>query len=223
MSTLYMPRKIIDTTEPIPFHVTTRTNNKEFLFEDMEYSWKLINDLAYEMTIIYEVQIHVVTLMNNHYHMIITCPIGNLAEVLRFLNTNYAISYNKKYGRCDHVFGKRYHRTALRNQFHFMAAYKYVVRNPVRANICSLVEEYKYCTFNALIGLERSMFPIYNVSRTTGFGISENYDEMLEFLNEPFDSELEAKIGATLKKSEFKIGKRDRSGFQIKLNKKSIS
>ena len=47
-------------------------------------------------------------LMDNHYHLILETPRGNLLKVMHGLNGGYTGYFNRKYGRSGHLFQGRY-------------------------------------------------------------------------------------------------------------------
>jgi hypothetical protein len=73
--------------------------------------------------------------MRNHYHLVIrlgACENG-LSRGMCELNTAYALEYNKRHGRINHLFGKRYWSRYLKKDADILSACRYVVLNPVRA------------------------------------------------------------------------------------------
>lgn len=51
---------------------------------------------------------HAYCLMDNHYHLLIEAPDGNLSKGMRQLNGVYTQNCNRLYGRVGHVFQGRY-------------------------------------------------------------------------------------------------------------------
>jgi len=48
---------------------------------------------------------------------------------------------------------KRYHAELIERDAHFLEVTRYVVRNPVRSNMCQLPEEWPWSSYRAMIGL----------------------------------------------------------------------
>jgi putative transposase len=55
----------------------------------------------------YGILIHSYVLMDNHYHLILETPNGNLLKVMRGLNGGYTGYFNRKHGRTGHLFQGR--------------------------------------------------------------------------------------------------------------------
>ncbi len=52
--------------------------------------------------------VHSYCLMDNHYHLLIETSRDNLSHALRYINSNYAVYYNKKYKREGHLWQGRF-------------------------------------------------------------------------------------------------------------------
>jgi len=51
---------------------------------------------------------HAYCLMDNHYHLVIETPDGNLSKGMRHLNGIYTMWFNRHHGSVGHVFQGRY-------------------------------------------------------------------------------------------------------------------
>ncbi len=74
-------------------------------------------------------------LMPNHFHLLIRCPSGNLASLMRCLLTGYSIYFNKRYSRVGHLFQNRYKSQALTRDGHYRELVRYIHLNPIRAGM----------------------------------------------------------------------------------------
>jgi len=132
-------------------HVTVRCNNREFLlrltenFDDL-VSW--INSL----NIMYDVDIHHVLFMSNHVHILLTPNHNNLGFSMSYFLTNASKFLNYKLKRKDHIFGKRYRATVVKNSRHFMNVIRYIYQNPVRAKMVESVDQYPYSSLGFYLG-----------------------------------------------------------------------
>ena len=91
-------------------------------------------------------------LMSNHYHLLVETPRGNLAKGMCQLNGVYAQSFNRRHGRDGHLFQGRYGARLVQADEHLLAAVRYIVRNPLRADICTRLEEWPWSSHRATIG-----------------------------------------------------------------------
>jgi putative transposase len=80
------------------------------------------------------IRVYAYVLMDNHYHLVIETPLGNLVEGMRWLQNTYTRRVNVCHGLWGHVFGGRYRALPIDNQGeYFRRAIDYVHLNPCRA------------------------------------------------------------------------------------------
>jgi REP element-mobilizing transposase RayT len=91
-------------------------------------------------------------LMNNHYHLLIETPLPNLATGMRHLNGVYTQRFNKRHDRRGHVFQGRYHAVLVDKDEYFLEVARYIVLNPVRAQLVSHPEQWIWSSYNATVG-----------------------------------------------------------------------
>ena len=77
--------------------------------------------------------------MDNHYHLLIETPDGNLALGMRQLNGVYTQLFNKLHGGAGHLFQGRYKSILIQKDSHLLEVCRYVVLNPVRARWSKLL------------------------------------------------------------------------------------
>jgi len=91
--------------------------------------------------------------MGNHYHLLVETPRANLNEAMHRINRGYAHGFNRAHEREGHVFERRYRAWIMRDRERQMEAVRYIVRNPVRAGLCSTPEEWTWSSHRATLGL----------------------------------------------------------------------
>jgi putative transposase len=136
-------------------HVVTRGNNKQRIF---------MNDADRHdfMRILVQVcgkhgwTIYAYCLMRNHYHLVVNIDERGLARGMCELNTAYALAFNTRHGRINHLFGKRYWSEHLADNRRLLNAVRYVIRNPRRAGRTASLESYRWSSYAATIGLALS-------------------------------------------------------------------
>jgi REP element-mobilizing transposase RayT len=141
------------------YHITSRGNARENCFRDStdkliflkilgraidRYGWLCV---AY-------------CLMDNHYHLVIETPQPNLSIGMRHLNGNYARVFNDRHDRCGHVFQARFRSILIDDGTYFLAACRYVVRNPVRAGICARPDDYRWSSYRGTAGTGAAELPL---------------------------------------------------------------
>jgi hypothetical protein len=93
--------------------------------------------------------------MNNHYHLIIETPDGNLSAGMRQLNGVYTQTFNKRHKRVGHLFQGRYKAILIQKDSHLLEVCRYVVLNPVRAGAVEKPEMWKWSSCQAITGKEK--------------------------------------------------------------------
>ena len=170
----------------------------------MECVWVVFINALFEVQLLYGVQVHAFVLMPNHFHLLVTTPGEDLGIVMQRLIKSVTRTLNLLSGRSGRVFGARYHWTLVDSANYFACALKYVYRNPIRANICTRVEEYPYSTLSGLTGDATLPIQIHFPFGESGYWIvPEEITAQLEWLNRPFRKEYEEAIQKGLKKARF--------------------
>jgi len=114
------------------YHVTSRGNERKAIFRD-DQDHKIFLDTLADVTLRYNWLCHAYCLMDNHYHLLIDTPDGNLSIGMRQLNGIYTQRFNKRYSRVGHLFQGRFKAVLVQKDSHLLEACRYVVLNPVRA------------------------------------------------------------------------------------------
>jgi REP element-mobilizing transposase RayT len=123
------------------YHVIQRGNNKEFIFRediDKDYFIKHVMEIIDEMGF----KIYGYVLMSNHYHFIIQTLKDPLSKIMHQVNNKYCKYYNYSHTRTGHVFEGRYKGILIEDESYLLSLLRYIHQNPVKAGICSNVEDY---------------------------------------------------------------------------------
>ena len=83
--------------------------------------------------------------MPNHYHLVLETPFPTLSQGMHYLNLFYARQFNERHGRSGHLFEARFWSARIEDDDHFAGVCLYVLHNPVRAGLCELVTEWRWC------------------------------------------------------------------------------
>lgn len=127
----------------IPHHVTQRGNRREEIFFTDENRWAYLVWLAGYCKK-HRVDVAAYCLMPNHVHIVaIPQSTNSLERVFRPLHTRYAQYVNRCRGWTGHLLQGRYFSSPL-DDAHFVAAVRYVERNPVRSQIVPRAEDYRW-------------------------------------------------------------------------------
>jgi REP element-mobilizing transposase RayT len=135
------------------YHVTARGNRRTKIFDDdrdREEFLRLVGDAVRRFGWV----ITTLTLMTNHFHIVLQTPSANLAQGMQWLNSVYAAYYNRRHEKTGHLFGERYKAIHVQSETYLQRLCRYVVLNPVAAKIVAAPEDYPWSTYRATAGLE---------------------------------------------------------------------
>ena len=133
------------------YHVTSRGNDRKAIFKDHSDRELFLNTLA-RVTERFHWICHGYCLMNNHYHLVIETPDGNLSKGMRQLNGVYTQAFNQRHRRVGHIFQGRFKAILVQKDSHFLEVWRYVVLNPVRAKAVSHPGQWKWSSYRATAG-----------------------------------------------------------------------
>ncbi|MHB0972351.1 MAG: transposase [Thermoanaerobaculia bacterium] len=135
------------------YHVTARGNGRKKIFDDdrdRDEFLRLVGDAVRRFGWV----ITTLTLMTNHFHIVLQTPAPNLAQGMQWLNSVYAAYYNRRHDKKGHLFGERYKAIHVQSEAYLQRLCRYVVLNPVAAKLVMNPEDYPWSTYRATAGLE---------------------------------------------------------------------
>lgn len=202
-----MPRKKTVRDPDFAYHISARCNNKDWFSVPMPEVWQIFCRYLYFITLAYDVEIHAFVLMNNHYHLILRTPKANIDEAMHYFQRETSRCIGKASDRINHVYGGAYNSCLIRDLNHYNNVYKYVLRNPVSANITDDVLLYPYTTLRGLLGFNLLLIPTY-----ANEDLFANPEGVLRWLNTPHGYSDYLWIKKALRRSEFEVKRCRRSG-----------
>lgn len=125
------------------YHVTSRGNEQKAVFRSLRDREKFLSYLE-SATKRYGAVIHVYCLMDNHYHLFIETPTGNLSQIMQHINGAYTSYFNKKHERSGHLFQGRFKAILVEADEYAKELSRYIHLNPVRSASVKIPEEYKW-------------------------------------------------------------------------------
>ena len=150
-----MPRSIRIQYEGAVYHVTSRGNERRKIVLDDGDRWLFLRVL--EQTIQeHGLTCHAWVLMDNHYHLLLETPDGNLSTGMKHLNGIYTQRFNRSHHRVGHLFQGRYKAILVDKNTYLLELCRYVVLNPVRAGMVKEPKDWKWSSYRATAGLEKS-------------------------------------------------------------------
>ena len=137
------------------YHVTSRANRQEMIFTDNYKRMYLAVIKAAKKK--YSFNFFNFCIMGNHPHCDIE-PLGteSLSRIVQWINSVFAIRYNKIHGYKGHVFYDRFKSKVINNIQQYLRTIFYIASNPVRAGIVAHPLEYE---FNSVTYRRRGLDP----------------------------------------------------------------
>ena len=89
------------------YHIISRGNDQRSIFGDSKSYQKFLNYLE-KAKDKFGIVIHAYCLMDNHYHLLMETPNGNLCRTMQYVNSSYTTYYNVKNKRNGHLLQGRY-------------------------------------------------------------------------------------------------------------------
>ena len=137
------------------YHITSRGNEQRVVFKSREDRERFLEYLE-SATKRYDAIIHCYCLMDNHYHLLLETPSGNLSRVMAHINGAYTNYFNAKRGRFGHLFQGRYKAILVEADEYAKELSRYIHLNPVRAKIVEIPEEYEWSSFSYYTGKKKA-------------------------------------------------------------------
>jgi REP element-mobilizing transposase RayT len=137
------------------YHVGTRGNNQRDIYTDARSRLVfllMLQGLARR----YDWRVLAYCLMNNHYHLVLRLGDLGMSRGMQSLNGGYAISFNAREGRRDHLFGRRFWSRQLDDVDDVVSTCAYIDLNPLRSFEVDPAE-WQWSGYRASVGLEQPL------------------------------------------------------------------
>ncbi|WP_412463182.1 transposase [Halobacteriovorax sp. RT-2-6] len=195
-------------TNKYPYHVVARSHNKLWFPLPISEMWPIYLKVIDKVVKDYKVRVYAFTLMNNHFHLMIDTPMSNIDEVMYWIMKLSTLEVQQQSGVINSIYGGRY-KSSLLTQANYRAnAYKYILQNPVKANMVIKVEAYPY-SLSSYFSSD-SPFSIFELVDLFSFDLLKK-DDVLDWLNNKFSPDEDKSISQGLLRPEFRYGKDSRN------------
>ena len=185
------------------YHVTSRGNERKAVFKSERDREKFLEYLE-SATQRYDARIHAYCLMDNHYHLLLETPSGNLSQIMRHINGAYTTYFNVKRRRSGHLFQGRYKAVLVEMDEYAKELSRYLHLNPVRAKMVQTPEAYAWSSYRYYIGQQKPAKWLCRDFILGYFGqkvpaAQKAYQEFVsKFVNQEYDSPLDEVVSSTL-------------------------
>lgn len=135
------------------YHITSRGNERRDIFRDDDDREAFL-DLLRKTVVRFRWKLLSYVLMSNHFHLVVETPEPNLSRGMHWLNGSYAGRFNRVHGRWGHLLGGRFKALLVEREVYLQRLLRYVVLNPVAAEMVARPEDYRWSSYRAMAGLE---------------------------------------------------------------------
>ncbi|HMA68512.1 MAG TPA: transposase [Candidatus Mcinerneyibacterium sp.] len=201
------------------YHIISRGTRKDNIYLENKDKEKFLKKLK-ETKTKYNLEIFSYCLMDNHFHLLIRTPLGNLSKAMHYLNTSYTNWFKAKHDIVGPIFQGRYKSILVEDESYLLTLSSYIHLNPLRAEIVEYLEDYKYNSFNDYINKNETKL----VDKNFLLSKFENIERFKEFIYEWYEQNKDLQQGEDNKKLRNRIygvnGLLGSKGFVEKIIKK---
>jgi REP element-mobilizing transposase RayT len=154
------------------YHVTNRGNQRNKIFRndgDRELFLSALEEACRKTGW----QVHAFCLMDNHFHLVVETPEGNLVAGMKWWQGVYTKRYNIRHKTCGHLFAGRYKSLVVdgSGNGYLRTVCDYVHLNPVRAKLIRLgepLESFRWSSYGQYLKPPKARLPWMRVDRLLG-------------------------------------------------------
>lgn len=142
----FMPRPLRFEFRDAWYHIVNKGIGHHKIFRTDQHRQMFLNLLA-DACDLYGIRIHAYCLLDNHYHLLIHTPRGNLARAMRHINGLYTQKFNRSTGHAGPLFRGRYKAIVVDKDNYLLQVSRYIHFNPVTAKLVDLPHRYKWSSY----------------------------------------------------------------------------
>jgi putative transposase len=146
-----MPRPLRIEFENAWYHVMNRGASHQPIYQIKKHRYLFLEILA-EANELFGIEIHGYCLMDNHYHLLIKTPRGNLSRAMQHINGIYTQRYNRLIKKDGPLFRGRYKAILIEKNDYLLQVSRYIHLNPVVANMVPSPDGYFWSSYQDYIG-----------------------------------------------------------------------
>lgn len=137
------------------YHIYSRGSNRQAIFAFDSDRTDFLECVS-RVVRVYELRCLSYCLMPNHYHLVLQVGGAPLSAAMKALNGRYALRFNRRYGRDAHLFKNRFGAVLQESESQLFWTFRYTVCNPVEKQLCAQPDEWRWSSYRASVGLDRT-------------------------------------------------------------------
>ncbi len=153
---------------------------RKIFYEEDDY--KKFLEIVCTSAKLYGFTIHSYCLLHDHYYLLVETKEENISLSIRYINSNYAIYFNKKYNRAGHLWQGRYQSWYILNKSYLDTLVLHIEQYPIKYHLCDKLEDFKYSSYRSFINLDK---PILCLQQSFIFKKYQDIDKVKAFFDVP--------------------------------------
>lgn len=146
-----MPRAKREDYKGAWHHVMNRGIRKNKVFLAERHCSKFL-EIVGEAVDRYKLEVHVYSLMPNHYHLLVRSQLGNLSRCMRHINGTYTLWLNKIQKWDGPIFRGRFKSQLVEDEEYLRILMAYIHLNPITAHLVRRLDSDAWTSHRAYIG-----------------------------------------------------------------------
>lgn len=174
------------------YHVMNRGRARQKVFLDDDDRKDFLTLLS-ETVQMWSIHVHAFCLLDNHYHLLIHTPRGNLSRSMRHANGIYTQHFNRKHGRDGSLFRGRFKAILIDADSYLLEVVRYIHLNPVKAKLVKDPHAYLWTSHRTYLERRPSLNWLNRDEVFGRFGArwDQAVDRYTEFIHEGIPSHIE--------------------------------
>lgn len=111
-------------------------------------------ELLHKAFLRFGIVIHAFCFMDNHFHLIVETPRGNLSRAMHLVESCYVQGFNRRNGTNGPLYQDRFYSKLIQSDGYLYQAILYVMRNPLKAEIVTDLDNYPWSSYPYFMGNE---------------------------------------------------------------------
>ncbi len=135
------------------YHITARGNHNQDIFLDDQDRMRFLG-LVGRTCERFSFKVYSFCLMDNHFHLFLQTPLGNLSKGMHWLNGTYTGYFNHRHKTFGHLLQGRFKSVLVADDVHYLHLSMYIHLNPVRAGLVERPGRYPWSSFSDYLRLK---------------------------------------------------------------------
>lgn len=168
------------------YHVMNRGAGRKDIFKCDEHRMMFLELLA-DASRIFQVEVHGYCMMDNHYHLLIHTPLGNLSRSMRHINGIYTQRFNRAVNSDGPLFRGRYKAILVQEDNYLLHVSRYIHLNPVEARMVKDPSAYQWSSYPQYLNLtekDKWLYTGYLLEMNATQDKRQQYQKFVEYGNE---------------------------------------